>query len=361
MTRVRSRSSSEVVSCDLFFDGFELHGSTSIEIVDGVISRISPHEGATDFHVISPGFIDVQMNGFAHIDIASASEDELAELDHLLLENGTTHYVGTLVTAPLEKMGARAARLHAHCSKSTSYLGTHLEGPFLGKAAGAHPREQIVPVDLTWLAALPDSVRLVTMAPEQIGVVDAISFLRANGVIASMGHSLPSRAQIEACVNAGASMATHVFNAMSPVHHRDDSLALAALVDDRITVGLICDTVHVQPDAVKLAFRAKADGQLVLVSDSIAWDADWARGVGVAVSDGAPRLPNGTLAGSCTPLAQCVALAVKRCGIPIQRALRAATSAPAALLGRHELGVIRQGQPCRIVGLDDSLTVTAVV
>jgi len=360
VTKVRSLTSSEVMTCNLFFDGFELHGPRSLEIVDGVISRIAPHKGETDFHVISPGFVDLQMNGFAHVDVAAATPDELLELDSLLLGNGTTHYLGTLVTAPLEKMGARAIRLHSHCLNSSSYLGTHLEGPFLGKAAGAHPREQIVPVDLMWLAGLPDSVRLVTMAPEQHGVVDAISFLRANGVIASLGHSLPSRDQIEACVEAGASMATHVFNAMSPVHHRDDSLALSALVDDRITVGLICDTVHVQPDAVNLAFRAKADGQVVLVSDSIAWEADWAKSFGVSVSDGAPRLPNGTLAGSCTPLAQCVALAVHRCGIPLDRALRAATATPAVLVGRPDVGVIREGQPCRIVGLDSALSVVAV-
>ena len=188
-----------------------------------------------------------------------------------------------------------------------------------------------MPVDLAWLAALPDSVRLVTLAPEQVGAVAGIELLTRRGVRVSLGHSQPTAAEYERAVAAGATMVTHLFNGMSGISHKaEPGLALLALTDPRVAVGLIADLVHVNKAAVQLAFRNAA---VWLVSDSMSWSSPWALGLGCAKVDGAVRLPDGLLKGSAMALSDCVRVAVCQCGIDLATALRAATTVPAHLMG----------------------------
>ena len=149
-------------------------------------------------------------------------------------------------------------------------------------------------------------------------------------------------------------MVTHLFNGMSGVHHRDDGLALAALLDDRVTVGVIGDLVHVSTAATRLAFRAKRGRGVVLVSDTVAWNSEWASARGVSVVDGAPRLADGTLAGSCTELAECVRR-VHDAGVDLPTVLRAATLAPAETIGAAFAGRVREGESCDILAFDTDL------
>jgi len=236
------------------------------------------------------------------------------------------------------------------------FAGVHVEGPFLGAAPGAHPVKHIIACDMQWISQLVPSVRLVTVAPEQTGVIAAISALRKRDITVSLGHSRPTKTQYEEAVNAGASMVTHLFNGMSGVHHREPGLATWALIDDQMSCGVIADGVHVDTDAIQLAFRA-AGNRICLVSDSVSWKTSAGPRPGVEIRNGAPRLADDTLAGSCTPLGECVQRVVRDCGVPLQTALASATSIPADLVGLKQFGRIRSGQKADLLALDSDLSV----
>jgi N-acetylglucosamine-6-phosphate deacetylase len=197
----------------------------------------------------------------------------------------------------------------------------------------------------------------MTIAAEQPNIAQAVKALIEKNITVSIGHSRPNDEQWEVASNAGASMVTHLFNGMSGVHHRDAGLALQALLDDTIFAGVIGDMIHVSPQALALAFRAKTSSRICLVSDSIGWNSAGAAKRGVSIFDGAPRLPDGTLAGSSTPLSECVRRVVQEAQIPLEDALRSATSTPAKAVGLHDVGIVAVGQPADLVAFDDSLHV----
>lgn len=350
---------SREITCNQFFDGETLHGPHLIVVADdGFVVSVEEHFGATEYQVVCPGFVDVQMNGFDDVHVASASLDEMNRLDQMLLSQGTTSWLGTIVTAPLEKMTTSLSSLHeSYVSGHVSgFAGVHVEGPFLGGAPGAHPVKHIIACDLDWISQLLSSVRLLTVAPEQTDVIPAIRELRARNITVSLGHSRPTRRQFEDAVDAGASMVTHLFNGMSGVHHRDPGLALWAMNDDRMSCGLIADGVHVQTDSLTLAFRA-AGSRICLVSDSVAWETSSGPRPGIEIRDGAPRLSDDTLAGSCTPLAKCVQRVVRDCGVSLSSALASATSVPADLVGLTDVGRIKIGHKADLLALDSELSV----
>ena len=352
----RMGESSFSVSTESFFDGYSLHGPTRISVVDGAVVDITPHDGPCDHHLVSPGLVDLQLNGWSDVDFSSASRDDIVRIDGELASLGTTSYLATLVTDSLGRMQDRAGLLARIIPGLGGMVGIHLEGPFLGRAPGAHRRDRIIDLDAEWLRGLPAVVRLVTVGAEQNGLAAVVEGLVSAGVAVSIGHSLPSETEYESAVAAGARMCTHLFNAMSGVHHRDFGLALAALTDERVVAGLISDMHHVSPRAVSLAFRARPDG-IILVSDSVAWGSEGARARSVELRDGAPRLPDGTLAGSSTCLAECVRLAVTEAGVDLARALRAATTVPSFFIGMPDRGVIINGSPADLVAYSDDLRV----
>lgn len=342
-----------------FFDGVSLRHNVRVQTENGIVVGIEDLVGIPSHYLVAPGFIDVQMNGFASVDVASASVEEFRNLDEELLRKGTTSWLATIVTAPLERMSMSLRLIEQSMNAtSTGCLGAHVEGPFLGGAPGAHNPAWIIPFDSAWSETLPSIVRMMTMAPEQSGVIsEAIPALRERGITVSLGHTRASHQEFTAAVEAGARMVTHLFNGMSGVHHRDGGIALSALVEHRVVVGLIADLCHVAPDAVNLAFKSKGPSGVCLVSDSVAWESEWAQRRGVQIRDGAPRLQDGTLAGSCTPLAECVRNAVVLCGVPLVDALSAATRTPADLLGFPQKGRIVVGQQADLVVLDEELSV----
>ena len=350
---------SREITCKQFFDGTVLHGPSRIVVADdGHVESVVEHVGASDFPLISPGFVDVQMNGFDDVHVANATTEDLLRLDQELFVRGTTTWLGTIVTAPLEKMSLSLASLHQSfvSDQIPGFAGVHVEGPFLGHAPGAHPVKQIIACDLDWISHLVSSVRLVTVAPEQKNVIPAIRELRGRNITVSLGHSRPTKGEYEDAVDAGASMVTHLFNGMSGVHHRDAGLAMWAMNDDRISCGLIADGVHVQTDALALAFRA-AGSRICLVSDSVSWRTLSGPRPGIEIRNGAPRLPDDTLAGSSTPLAECVQRVVRECGVSLSAALASATSVPADLVGLADVGRIKVGQKADLLALGSDLSV----
>ncbi len=343
-----------------------LVGPTEIVVDDGRITHVRPaadRPGLLD-GVISPGFVDLQVNGIDDIDVARAAHADWDRLDALLISQGTTTWLPTLVSGPLPAYGASLARIAAAMARPAAgrptIAGVHLEGPFLGAARGAHPERFVIPIDLSWLASLPDHVRLVTLGPEQASAVEAIVSLIERGILVSLGHSCADEPQTLAAVDAGARMVTHLFNAMGPLHHRSPGLAAVALTDPRLAVGLIADGVHVHERMIRLAFTCARPRRVALVTDAVAWRAGSAGEVRMALADGAPRLPDGTLAGSALTMDAAVRFVVNRCGVPLADAVVAASTTPAALLGLEDRGRIAPGQRADLVVLDDDLQLGGV-
>lgn len=324
-----------------------LVGPAAVVVDDGGrIEAVEPVASAPDL-VLAPGFVDLQVNGVDDLDVAAAAGDaDWERFESMLFPTGVTTWCPTLVTAPLDDLRARLARIPVR----DAIAGAHLEGPFLGGKPGAHPRHLLLPLDHEWLGALPSTVRLVTIAPELDGAVEATRALVARGITVSLGHSSATLEQVRACVDAGARMVTHLFNGMPPLHHREPGIVGAALTDDRVVAGLIADLVHVHPTAIAVAFRAKP-GRIALVTDAVAW-----RGARIGrieiVHDGtAPRLPDGTLAGSSLTMDAAVRNVVRDAGVALPAALLAASTTPADLLGLTDRGRIAPGARADLVSI----------
>lgn len=308
---------------------------------DGVIVDVRAGGGSPEPFTLAPGFIDLQCNGIDGIDVADADGEDWRALDQRLLAHGVVSWCPTLVTAPLDAYAARLTRIaSAREAMSATILGAHLEGPFLGGAPGAHPVELLLDFDRDWIDALPDIVRIVTLAPELADASDVIKRLAARGITVSLGHSTATYEQARAATDAGATMVTHVFNGMGALHHRAPGLLGAALTDDRLVCGLIADLVHVHPAAIALVFATKGASRVALVTDSVAGDT---------------RLPDGTLAGSCLAMDEAVANVVRQAGVSVEHAVRAASTTPADLLAEPDRGRIEPGARPDFVALDDDL------
>lgn len=315
-----------------------------------------------------PGFVDLQVNGLGGIDVLQATTDEILVLGSSLARTGVLWYQPTLVTAPVELTRLALATIgESGRGSGARVLGVHLEGPFLSEEyAGAHPVEHLRAPDLDLLASFllgGCAVTTVTLAPELPRCAEMIDGLVGRGVVVSLGHTAASAAVAHAAFDQGASTVTHLFNAMRPFDHRDPGVAGAALARPDAVIQLIADGVHLAPEAILLAWRA-ARGRIALVSDSIA-----ATGLGngtfrlgtveVIVEDGVSRRADGALAGAVRPLAWGLRMLVEL-GVPIVEAVDAVTRTPARLLGRDDVGVLREGAAADLVVLDDDFAVESV-
>ncbi len=323
-----------------------------IRIEDGRIAAIEAATAPVDA-IVAPGFVDLQVNGIDDIDCSDADGSDWARLGALLAPTGVTAWLPTIVSQPLDRYRGCLERIEQARTRRDGpvVLGAHLEGPFLGARPGAHRTEAIVDADLDWLAGLPPTVRLVTIAPEQPEVAAAIDVLVGKGIVVSLGHSGASFDTAISAIDAGARMVTHLFNGMSPLHHRRPGLAGAALADDRVVVGLIADLVHVHPALLATAFRTKGRDAVALVTDAVAWRSVRSGRPALGVVDGAPRLPDGTLAGSSLTMDQAVRNLVDAAGVAPTDAVRAASSTPAALLADPTRGRIAVGARADLVVL----------
>jgi N-acetylglucosamine-6-phosphate deacetylase len=328
-----------------------------VSIEEGRIASVDPQADAPGGFIV-PGFIDLQVNGHDDIDVAEARDGDWERLDALLLAQGVTAWCPTLVTAPLESYRgplSRVAEAAARPEGRPRILGAHLEGPFLGGMEGAHRTEWILPPDLAWISELPDVVRILTLGAEVPGAEEAIRVLRERGTVVSLGHSAATLEEAHRAIQAGATMATHLFNAMRPLHHRDPGLAAAALTDPRLVPTVISDGVHVHPTMVRLAFAARAGiGALgpALVTDAVAWRSGAVGGAGlVRQGADAPRRADGTIAGSALTMDRAVTNSVDF-GVDPALALSAASAWPAEILGDQDRGRLSVGARADLVVLD---------
>jgi N-acetylglucosamine-6-phosphate deacetylase len=288
-----------------------------------------------------------------------------------LARHGVTAFLATIVSSEPGRVGeAIDAWRREAASPGAVPIGLHVEGPYLSPArAGAHRPDQLRAPDPGEVSGwTPDAgVRIVTLAPELPGALDLVSVLSARGVVVAAGHSDADAAIGRAAVDAGVRYATHLFNAMRPLDHRAPSLAAALLDDDRVTIGLIADGLHVAPEMLALVRRMVGPGRLSLVSDAMA-GLDMAPGharlAGAEVIiglDGA-RLADGTLAGSIAGLDAGLRNLLAATGCDLSEALAAVTSTPAELLALGEgRGRLDVGGRADVVLLTEDLDVAATL
>jgi N-acetylglucosamine-6-phosphate deacetylase len=277
--------------------------------------------------------------------------------------------ISTSATAYRTTFEAFEAFLGADDTQGAQALGFHLEGPFLSPARkGAHPLAAIEQADGRLFEELLEyrKVQLMTLAPERSGGLTRIRSLRQRGIPVSLGHTDASLEQFIAGVDAGAEMATHLYNAMSPFGHRSPGSIGGALTDDRVTVGLIADGIHSHAASLRLAVRAKGPERVALVTDLMAAagmspGSYTLGGEPVLVDDQAARLEDGTLAGAVVLLDQAIRNMVRWAGVTPAEALRMATEVPTRLLGTTDRGRIVTGARADLVLLDEDLGVTATI
>lgn len=319
--------------------------------------------------IVSPGLIDLQVNGGFGVDVGEDPE-ALRQLAARLPETGVTAFLPTIISSPAEHYPrVFAAFAAAQDASGARMLGLHLEGPFLAPARkGAHPLACIEAASDDLFATLiaEPSVRLMTLAPERPGGLERIRQLRERGILASLGHTDADLETFVAGVDAGAAMATHLYNAMSPFGHRAPGAIGAALVDDRITIGLIADGVHSHPASLQLAVRAKGPERIALVTDMMAAagmpPGRYTLGGQEVITDGvAARLPNGTLAGAVLTMDAAIRNIIRWTEATPAEALRMATEIPARLLGMSDLGRIAAGAEADLTLFDRELRVVATI
>ncbi len=336
-----------------------------VEVADGRVTSV----GLNSAHgkgIASPGFVDLQVNGFAGVDFFAADAEGYRRAGSALLECGVTAYQPTFITSPEDELVSALAEVPVN-GAGPRIVGAHLEGPFIApERLGTHPEESRRDPDRLLLERLlaAGPVSHVTLASELPGAFELVDMLRERGVTVSCGHSNATAAQARDAFARGVKTVTHIFNAMRPFAAREPGLAGAALVTRDVVVQVILDGVHLADDTARLVWQA-AGGRVALVTDAIAaaraGDGSYRlAGVDFEVEDGVARSADQVLAGSTVCMIDAVRNLVAL-GAPVEAALAAATSVPARIAGRPELGTLVPGAAADIVVLDDSLEIVRVL
>ncbi len=347
-----------------------LDGDRVLEVGDGAPPR-SPDLALGDV-TVCPGFVDVHVHGGGGAAFETGTPEAARTAAAAHLAHGTTSIAASLVTDRRDVM-ERTVRALADCVHDGVLAGLHLEGPWLSPArSGAHSPGALALPERAHVESLLDAgggtVRMVTLAPELAGGVEAVRLLVERGVVAAVGHTDATHDQARAAIDAGARVGTHLFNAMRPMHHREPG-AVGALLDSDTDVEVIADGVHLHPAVLATVFAAKP-GRCLLVTDAMAAagapDGDYRLGtMDVQVRDGVARLASddghGAIAGSTLTMDAAVRHAVRHAGIGLADAVHAASTAPARVWGLTDVGALEAGRRADLVVLDADLEVVRVM
>jgi N-acetylglucosamine-6-phosphate deacetylase len=367
-----------VVTAAQLWDGSRLISNPVVEIADGHIVALGsqaecaiPTEAQRlDFPnaILAPAFFDVHIHGAAGHDVMEATPEALGKVSSFLASRGTGSFLATTVTAPIDATLRSLEGLAKRIQQTEEWpgarpLGIHLEGPFLSHAKrGVHPPQHLLAPDITLFDRLFEAaeghIRLMTLAPELPGAAEFAAHAVAKGVRISVGHSNATTAETHTAIAAGATSATHTYNAMRPLNHREIGILGTVLTTDTLYAELICDGIHVHPSLVKLWWRAKGSQRGILITDGMSAtgmpDGEYMLGeFAVQVANG-HATANGVLAGSVLTLDRALQNFVSYTGATVESVLPLLTQNPAAMTGFSDhTGTIREGGPASFVALDE--------
>ena len=364
-----------------FIDGAFRDG-VNVRVQDGKIVQVGllcaePGEEVIDAAgaAVVPGFVDVHIHGFAGRDCMNG-EESVRHMSREMKKTGVAAFVPTTMSAGVEATRAALEGIANVCraqeENGAFVLGAHMEAPFLNAAfCGAQETEYFLKPEAQKYDEIVDGyaecVRMMTVAPELEGALDLIAHLKAKGVVSCVAHSNATAEQVHAAADAGLTQITHLFNAQSPLKHREPGVPGAGLADDRICVQVIADCIHLHPDALRIAALCKADKRgMLLITDAMMAagmpDGEYMLGgQKVYVRAGAARLENGALAGSTLTMAAAVKNMITRAGIAPEKVIPMATSAPADSVGARGFGRIEAGYDATMVLMDENWDVIRVI
>ncbi|MFJ2003398.1 N-acetylglucosamine-6-phosphate deacetylase [Streptomyces chartreusis] len=345
-------------------------------IVDGTriagAARENAHHIDVTGHWLLPGFVDIHNHGGGGASFTSGTPEDVLKGIHTHRLHGTTTLVASTVTGDMDFL-ARRAGLLAELAEQGDIAGIHFEGPFISPCRkGAHSEELLRDPDPADVRRLVDAARghatMVTLATELPGGIDSVRLLAERGVIAAIGHTDASYEQTVEAIEAGATVATHLFNAMPPLGHREPGPIAALLEDERITVELINDGTHLHPASLQLAFHHAGADRVAFITDAMdaAGFGDGRYMLGpleVEVADGVARLvEGGSIAGSTLTLDRAFKRAVTVDRLPVEDAVTALSANPAKLLGRYDrIGSLEPGKDADLVVLDSDFDLKGVM
>ncbi|MDQ1140511.1 N-acetylglucosamine-6-phosphate deacetylase [Pedobacter agri] len=348
-----------------FYLNDSLQEGKSINIQDGKIVSIENSESKNSSDVlVVPGFIDLQIYGAGgRLFSAEPTLESLAIMEDDLLKKGTTGFLACMATNTPEVFNACIATAKQYRQQARNFLGLHLEGPFLNpKRLGAHVPEFVRQATLDEIKALLDFgdgvIKMMTIAPE-CNDDEVIQYLLDHGVLVSLGHSNATFEQATSAYNSGIQTTTHLFNAMSPVHHREPGIPTAVFNHDRAMASIIADGQHVDFEVVKFAKKLLKE-RLFLITDAVT---ECASGPYQHVKNGDKFvMPDGTLSGSSLTMLQAVKNCVTHCEIELSEAINMATKYPARLIGlEHLTSDIAAGSEANILILDEALNLKSTI
>jgi len=368
---------------DCFLYTPEEYGPGEVLLTNGRIAevarRVKTRQGAEVISLegaaLAPGLIDVHVHGSNGLDTMDGEAEAIAKLSAFFAAHGVTGFLPTTVAAPLPQI-KRAMNAVRHAVDSglpgAQVLGVHLEGPFFNRQrAGAQPVDWCVDPTEDALQRLLTTgeglIRMMSLSPELPGALAAIEILTRHGIVASLGHTDANYAQAQAAFTAGARHVTHLFNAMSPLHHREPGVIGATLTTDGVMVQIIADGLHLHPATLALVVRCKGVDEVLLITDAIAGaglpDGEYALGPQrVIVRNGEARTPAGNLAGSTLTLECAVANMVRLAGVSLPAALQMASLNPARVLSLEQhKGRLAPGYDADLVALDADFNVRLTV
>ena len=369
-----------LLSADTLLTGRELLRPGWIDVADGVVTAVGggPPPGPVDRDLgavtVVPGFVDTHVHGGGGANFSTASAADTATAAALHRRHGTTTLVASLVTASTDEL-LRQIKGLAEDVHAGVLAGIHLEGPWLStKRCGAHQASLMRDPDLGELDRLLDAgagaIRMITVAPERDGAPAAIERIVDRGVVAAVGHTEATYEQTRTAIGAGATVGTHLFNAMRPINTREPGPVIALLEDARVTVEVITDGVHVDPALFRHVARSVGPDRVSLITDAMAAtgmvDGVYHLGpVRVDVVDGVARVAGtDTIAGSTATMDRVFRFAVNHCGLAhddaLMLAVRQASINPARALGLPCSGLV-PGASADLVVLDTELAVTGVL
>lgn len=367
-----------LLAADTLLTGAELLRPGWIDVAGNTVRAVGAGTppGAVEHQlgVVVPGFVDTHLHGGGGANFSAASAQETATAAALHRRHGTTTLIASLVTAAPDQLLQQVRGLAADV-RSGVLAGIHLEGPWLSvHRCGAHQPALMRDPDPAEidrvLAAADGAIRMVTLAPERDGALAAIAQFTAAGVVAAVGHTEASYAQARSAIDAGATVGTHLFNAMRPIDRREPGPVIALLEDDRVTVELITDGVHVDPAIYRFVTQSAGAQRVSLITDAMAAtgmsDGRYELGpLGVEVVDGVARVAGtDTIAGSTATMDRIFRFAVQHSGLGRDEALLQAVAQssinPARALGLPA-NELRAGATADLVALDQDLAVTGVL